>query len=124
MKHDPTLAAFQRLLAFASKEGATLLDRLTTGNAAAWLAHATSYGITADILLLQEIADPEKNPVVRATTLTRGLISDITAAGFPLSTPFHTVDILYSALEDDEISMLKLEPEDPFENEVERGPRP
>lgn len=124
MTHNPTLSAFLRLRAFASNEGATPLDRLTTGNAAAWLAHATSYGITGDTTLLQEISDLEKNPVARATTLTCGLVNAINAAGLPLSTPFHAVELLYGAVEGDGIGVVELEPVNPFEEEMAKGPHP
>jgi hypothetical protein len=70
MSHDPTLAAFLRLRAFSGDEAMSPLDRLSTEAAAAWLAHATSYGITADTKLLRDIADPGRHPVARAKTLT------------------------------------------------------
>lgn len=124
MTNDPTLAAFARLREFASDHKSSALDRLTAGNAAAWLAHATTYGITGETSLLQSIADPAKNPVERATTLTRSIVQAMSSAGLPLSTPFQAVDRLYSDIEDDEISGPNLFPADPFEAEIERGPRP
>ena len=124
MTHNPTLSAFLRLRAFAADDKASPLDRMATGNAAAWLAHAGCYGITADTSLLREIADPKKNPVERATTLARGLVGAMAAAGLPLAAPFQAVDLLYSAGEEDGISSIKFEPANPFGNEMERGPHP
>lgn len=124
MTNDPTLAAFTRLRKFACGNKGSALDRLTTGNAAAWLAHATTYGIMGETSLLQSIADPEKNPVERAKTLTRSIAEAMSSAGLPLSTPFQAVDRLYSDIEDDGISGPNLTPSDPFEADIERGPRP
>ena len=99
------------------------LDRLTTETAAAWLAHATSYGVTADAALLREIADPRRHPVSRAKTLTRELVEALTAAGLPLSSPFQAVDVLYSSFEDDGL-MSYVTPVDPFATAASRGPAP
>jgi hypothetical protein len=124
MTHNPTLAAFLRLRAFAASEAVSPLDRLTTENAAAWLAHATNYGITGEPRLLHEIADPRKNPVERATTLARAMVEELTAARLPLSTPFQAVDLLYSAIEDEGIGAIELTPPDPFQSEIQQGPQP
>jgi len=124
MTHNPNLAAFLRLRAFAASEEVSPLDRIITGNAAAWLAHATCYGITGEPRLLREIADPGKNPVGRATTLARAMVEGLTAARLPLSPPFQAVDLLYSAIEDDGIGGVELTPTDPLQGEIERGPQP
>lgn len=124
MTHDPTSSAFSRLRAFAADAEHSPLDRLTTATAAAWLAHATSYGVTADAPLLREIADPQRHPVARARTLTRELFEALTAAGLPLSAPFQAVDVLYSAIEDDGNASHYTMPMDPFETASSRGPVP
>jgi len=124
MTNDPTLAAFSRLREFATGDKGSALDRLTAGNTAAWLAHATSYGITGDTHLLRSIADPAKSPIERARTLTRSIVQAMIDAGLPLSTPFQSVDLLYSAIEDQGQGGLSLSPPDPFEADIERGPQP
>ena len=124
MAHDPTPSAFSRLRAFAMDVGHSPLDRLTAETAAAWLAHATSYGVTADAALLHEIADPRRHPVSRAKTLTRELVDALNAAGLPLSAPFQSVDVLYSSLEDDGSSAINVTPADPFATAASRGPAP
>ena len=124
MTHNPTHRAFQRLCAYAANAECLPLDRMTTGNAAAWLAHANTYGVTADTSLLREIAEPGKNPVERAATLTRELVDAIAAARLPLSTPFQAVDLLYSEVDDDGSHAFRATPQDPFEDEHTRGPQP
>jgi|GEM_PF-4642072 len=124
MTHDPTPSAFSRLRAFAADAGQPPLDRLTAATAAAWVAHATSYGVTADAALLREIADPRRHPVARSKTLTRDLVEALTAAGLPLSAPFQAVDVLYSAIDDDGYIAADVRPPDPFEIAVSRGPAP
>ena len=52
MTKNPTLAAFLRLRDFAKNESNSTIDRLTAANAAAWLAHGTSYGVTGETALL------------------------------------------------------------------------
>ncbi|WP_299937627.1 hypothetical protein [uncultured Pelagimonas sp.] len=120
MTYNPTLAAFIRLRAFAVSENASPLDRLTTGSAAAWLAHATCYGITAE----NEIADPKKSPVERATTLTRAMVENLTAARLPLSPPFQAVDLLYSVIEDEGMGAIELKHPDLFQDKIQRGHQP
>lgn len=122
MTQDPTPSAFSRLRAFALDAGHSPLDRLTTETAAAWLAHATSYGVTADAALLREIADRRRHPVSRAKTLTRELVDALNAAGLPLSAPFQAVDVLYSAIDDAGYIGDDVKPLDPFETAVSRGP--
>lgn len=124
MAHNPSLAAFLRLRNFAASEVASPLDRLTAANAAAWLAHATTYGITGEAYLLNEIADPKRNPVERATTLARTMLEELTAAGLPLSPPFQAVDLLFNAIEDEGGDATELSPLDPFQSGLERGPQP
>ncbi|WP_411974702.1 hypothetical protein [Sulfitobacter faviae] len=124
MAYNPTLAAFLRLRRFSASDIASPLDRLTTANAAAWLAHAASYGITGEAYLLNEIADPKKNPVERAKTLARTMVDELTASGLPLSPPFQSVDLLYSAIEDQGGDAVELRPSDPFQSGIEQGPRP
>jgi hypothetical protein len=124
MSHDPTLSAFLRLRAFSDDEAMSPLDRLSTGTAAAWLAHATSYGITADSALLRDIADPERHPVARAKTLTLAIVESMSAAGLPMSAPFQSVDVLYSAIEDDGYVGTARQPANPLERAMTQGPRP
>ena len=124
MTYNPTLAAFLRLRSFAASDVASPLDRLATANAAAWLAHAASYGITGETYLLNEIADPKKNPVERAKTLARTMVDELTESGLPPSPPFHAVDLLYSAIEDQGGGAVELGPADPFQSGIEQGPRP
>ena len=123
MTHDPTSSAFARLHAFAADAGHTPLDRLTTATAAAWLAHATSYGVTVDTVLLTEITDLRRHPVARSKTLTREIVEAMTAAGLPLSSPFQAVDVLYSSFEDDGL-MSDVTPVDTFATAASRGPAP
>lgn len=124
MTHDPTPSAFSRLRAFAADTGQPPLDRLTAATAAAWLAHATSYGVTADAALLREIAELRRHPVARSKTLTRDLVEAMTAAGLPLSAPFQAVDVLYSTIEDDGSAGNDTMLIDPFERACSRGPVP
>ena len=124
MSHDPTLAAFLRLRAFSGDEAMSPLDRLSTETAAAWLAHATSYGITANTELLRDIADPERHPVARSKTLTLAIVDAMSAAGLPLASPFQSVDVLYSAIEDDGYSGDAWQPATPLERAMTQGPRP
>ncbi|WP_205793045.1 hypothetical protein [Pontivivens nitratireducens] len=124
MTNDPTLAAFSRLREFATGDKGSALDRLTVGNTAAWLAHATTYGITGDTYLLRCIADPAKSPVERARTLTRSIVQEMSSAGLPLSAPFQSVDLLYSAIENQGEGEISLSASDPFEADIERGPKP
>lgn len=124
MSHDPTLSAFLRLRAFSDDEAMSPLDRLSTETAAAWLAHATSYGITADTKLLRDIADPGRHPVARAKTLTLTIVEAMSAAGLPLSAPFQSVDVLYNAIEDDGHGGVAWQPTNPLERAMTQGPRP
>ncbi|WP_243268551.1 hypothetical protein [Sulfitobacter sp. DSM 110093] len=122
MSHDHALSAFLRLRSFAADTSASPLDRLVTGNAAAWLAHATCYGVTADSRLLADIADPEKHPVARAKTLSHSLVRAVTVAGLPASPPFQSVDVLYSAFEDDD-GAVEWHVQNPLEAAMQRGPQ-
>lgn len=122
MTKNPTLVAFLRLRQFAENERNSTMDRLTTANAAAWLAHGTSYGVTVETTLLQEIADLTKHPVARATTLTRNLVDALAAGRFPLSPPFQSVDAFYSAMTEDGTAAPEQHPIDPFEDEPQPKP--
>lgn len=124
MSHDPTLAAFLRLRAFSADEAMSPLDRLSTETAAAWLAHATSYGITADPEILRDIADTGRHPVARSKTLTLTIVKAMSAAGLPLSAPFQSVDALYNAIEDDGHGGVAWQPANPLESAMTQGPRP
>jgi len=124
MTDNPTHAAFVCLRNFASMSTNSPLDRLTTETAAAWLAHATSYGITGEDSLLREIADQERNPVERAKTLTRALVKELSAAQLPMSAPFQTVDLFYGGFDDESIGTSEALPIGPLENEIRRGPQP
>ena len=124
MSHDHTLSAFLRLRSFAADTTAYSLDRLVTGNAAAWLAHATCYGVTAETGLLTQIADLQKNPVERAKTLSRSLVSAVAKAGLPIAPPFQSVDVLYSSMFDNDDGEVNWQPLNPFEAEMQRGPQP
>lgn len=124
MTYNPTLAAFLCLRNFASRSTISPLDRLTIETAAAWLAHATCYGITGEDRLLREIADPERNPIERATTLTRALVKELSAAQLPLSAPFQAVDLLYSGFDDEGIGTSETMPLGALESEIQRGPQP
>lgn len=122
MKKNPTLAAFLRLRQFSKNDSNSDLDRLTTANAAAWLAHGSCYGVTVETTLLQEIADLTKHPVARAITLTRSLVDALIAHRLPVSPPFQSVDALYGAITDDGVAATELQTLDPFEDEPQ--PRP
>lgn len=122
MTKNSTLAAFLRLRQFSENERNSILDRLTTANAAAWLAHGNSYGVTGEAPLLQEIADITKNPVARAITLTRSLVGALIANRLPLSPPFQSVDALYGAITDDGFAAFEQRSVDPFEDEPQPKP--
>ena len=122
MTMNSTLAAFLRLLQFSENESNSTLDRLTTANAAAWLAHGNSYGVTAEATLLQEISDSTKHPVARAVTLTRSIVDTLILNRLPLSPPFQSVDALYGTITDDGVAAFVQRPVDPSQDEPQ--PRP
>ena len=122
MTKNSTLAAFLRLRQFSENESNSILDRLTTANTAAWLAHGSSYGVIGETALLQEIADLTKHPVARVITLTRSLVDALIANRLPLSPPFQSVDALYGAITDDGVAAFELRPVDPFEDEPQPKP--